>query len=381
MREAGIVGCSVGIVDTDTGRLVFQGAFGFQDLASRKRMTVNTTIRSGSISKSFTGCVILELSERGILRLDEPSLPSLKAGGIEPRTRHGSSADDRLSQITVRHLLDHTAGFRRASVYLANWFVSDWVGKVEHPTSADVIRCALGREKLVFDPGEQHEYANLNFLVLGEIIKIKTGKPYGSVLQELVLSPMGITPAEVHISLVQRDHNSPGRGANEAAHYQQNNVKHDSIFERGKRVSESFGGFDTEIAAPYGAISCSLVGLTKFVSNLYSSRTILSRQSMSEILTPPPYAAHQSNTFPNNLHFYSKGFGVELFRGVPQIAHGGMLQHAGAYFGPANLGDSHQRKYCLVILSNCNLRGSPWVDERLKETVVQWFKNRFSQKS
>lgn len=90
-----VPGYVVGVTGGNVGR--FERAVGFADVQRKRKMTVDTRFRIGSISKTFTATVILRLVESGRLHLDdrlstwEPKLPNAK-------------------RITIRRLLDMTSG-------------------------------------------------------------------------------------------------------------------------------------------------------------------------------------------------------------------------------------------------------------------------------
>ena len=91
------------------GRLVYARGFGWADRKNRVPMQPNALLRIASVSKPFTAAAILRLVEQGRLKLDEPILPYLKKFGAEEE----KNLDPRWRQITIEHLLRHTAGFDR----------------------------------------------------------------------------------------------------------------------------------------------------------------------------------------------------------------------------------------------------------------------------
>ena len=96
--------------------VVYEGAFGFRDMAAASRMSTDTVFRIASMVKLLTSVAALQLMERGKLKLDEP------AGNIDPTLASaqvftGSDAKEvpqlRPAQkpLTLRNLLTHTSGF------------------------------------------------------------------------------------------------------------------------------------------------------------------------------------------------------------------------------------------------------------------------------
>ena len=96
--------------------VVYEGAFGFRDMAAASRMSTDTVFRIASMVKLLTSVAALQLVERGTLKLDEP------AGNIDPAlgsaqvlTGFDAKGVPQLrpaqKPITLRNLLTHTSGF------------------------------------------------------------------------------------------------------------------------------------------------------------------------------------------------------------------------------------------------------------------------------
>ena len=85
-------------------------AYGVKDLVTREAMTPLTPVDLASVSKSFTGLAVAQLTEAGMVDLDAPVsryLPKFRIGG-----------DGEADVITVRHLLEHRSGLTRSADYL-----------------------------------------------------------------------------------------------------------------------------------------------------------------------------------------------------------------------------------------------------------------------
>ncbi|MEM6606911.1 MAG: serine hydrolase domain-containing protein, partial [Pseudomonadota bacterium] len=99
IAEGTLDGASIAIVKR--GRVLFQKGYGYADVIARRPATERTPFRSGSVNKVFTAIAIMQLVERGVLRLDDDINTRILRAGIDtPRGR-----------TTVRHLLTHSAGF------------------------------------------------------------------------------------------------------------------------------------------------------------------------------------------------------------------------------------------------------------------------------
>lgn len=157
-------------------RIVYARAFGFASLAPRRAATVATRYQLASASKSITAQTLLLLAVDGRLSLDEPIarwLPQVTAA-------------DRL---TVRQLLEHVSG-------LPDHYPQSYPAAPRgEPTTPDRILAEWGRHPLLFAPGAQFRYSNLNYLAAGRIAERASGEPLFALQRRLIFAPLGMTGA------------------------------------------------------------------------------------------------------------------------------------------------------------------------------------------
>lgn len=178
-----------------------------------------TPFRIASVVKPMTAAAIRKLLREGRLQPDTRVFPLL---GILPTT--GKTADPRLRDITVQHLLDHRGGWDRS---LGDpMFQSDRISKAlgipGPPTPDEIIRFMVG-EPLQYVPGGPpppgcDAYSNFGYCVLGRVIEKVTGEPYLSYLQRAILSPIDIHSVQLARTLPANRHplepvySDPGTG-------------------------------------------------------------------------------------------------------------------------------------------------------------------------
>ncbi|MBK7600875.1 MAG: beta-lactamase family protein [Acidobacteria bacterium] len=107
MRQNGIAGSSFMLIQDN--QIIAQEFFGLPDQEKPQPMDENVIYHWASITKTFTAIAIMQLRDRGLLKLDDPVIkyvPELKAV-------HNPFGD--INQITIRHLMTHSAGFRSAT--------------------------------------------------------------------------------------------------------------------------------------------------------------------------------------------------------------------------------------------------------------------------
>src|SRR5215467_3675848 len=107
MQKWQIPGGAVGVVKD--GRLVLARGYGWADEEASLVVQPDSLFRIASLTKAITAAAILKLVEDGSLDLDAKAFPMLN--DLQPPA--GATVDGRLSDITVRELLQHSGGWNR----------------------------------------------------------------------------------------------------------------------------------------------------------------------------------------------------------------------------------------------------------------------------
>lgn len=168
-------GVSIGVVHDQ--ELVWAKGFGLADLAAGRPATPATVYRIGSITKTFTATALLQLRDAGRLSLDDPVRRHLPWFGVRGPSPEGP-------EITVRHLLTHTAGLPRDAP------LPYWTDR-EFPTR-EALAEAVREGVALFEPGAGYEYSNLGIALAGEVIAAASGMPWVEYVERHVLAPLGM---------------------------------------------------------------------------------------------------------------------------------------------------------------------------------------------
>ncbi|MCC6391308.1 MAG: DUF1343 domain-containing protein, partial [Bryobacterales bacterium] len=152
------------------GKVVYRKAFGNRALTPAKEtMTADTIFDAASLTKVVaTTASLMKLFEQGKLRISD------KVTVYLPEFQHGKS------DITVRQLMTHFSGLRPDL-------------DLEPPWSGyeTGIQRALV-DKPVAQPGERFIYSDINFILLGEIVRRLGGKPADEFAREAIFLPLGM---------------------------------------------------------------------------------------------------------------------------------------------------------------------------------------------
>ncbi|MFJ2952355.1 serine hydrolase domain-containing protein [Streptomyces sp. NPDC087226] len=164
---------------TDNG-VAWQGSSGVRDLRSGKAADPDARFRAGSTTKVVTAAAVLRLAARGDVDLDasiERYLPGLLGPEFE-------------QPVTVRNLLNHTSGIQ-PGVSWGSTFEEQYAHRYDTLSPRRVVESAVARGP-AFDAGDQQQYLNINYTILGLLIEKVTGRPYASEADRLVLRPAGM---------------------------------------------------------------------------------------------------------------------------------------------------------------------------------------------
>ncbi|SEJ79398.1 CubicO group peptidase, beta-lactamase class C family [Dyadobacter sp. SG02] len=265
-----IPGISLAI--TKDERLVYSKGYGFAEMERIVPVTAESMFRLASLSKPITAIAVLKLVDSGKLTLDQKVFgPS----GILGTTYGKQPYSPQLLQITVRHVLNHTAG-GDAWNHLWNFptridpfYQQEWLNY----SNEQVISAVLDTRPVIEPPGIKMIYSNVGYNIAGRIIEKISGMKYEKYVQENLLKPLGISPETMRIGGTKLSERYP----NEVVYY------------------NSYPGYDQPYDFPVprmdahaGWISTSinLARLLSSVDGMPAKRDILSSASWKAMITP-----------------------------------------------------------------------------------------------
>jgi CubicO group peptidase (beta-lactamase class C family) len=202
--EAGEIPGVVAIAATGE-EVIYQGAFGKRDLGKDAPMTTDSVFWIASMTKAITCAGAMQLVEQGKLSLDEPIgklLPDLASPMVlegfdekgEPIVRPAKT------EITLRHLMTHTAGF---CYDIWNGDMVSYLEKTGLPTITTCKNDAL-KTPLTSDPGTRWEYG-INIDFVGKAIEAASGLRLDAYLRDHMFAPLGMTDTAFRIGPSQRE--------------------------------------------------------------------------------------------------------------------------------------------------------------------------------
>ncbi len=178
LKQNGVVGSS--FVFLRDNKVIAEDFYGSANLAKNQPVDKDTIYHWASNTKPFTGIAIMQLRDRGLLKLDDPVtkyLPELRA----VHNPFGSMDD-----ITIRHLMTHSAGFRNGTW---PWSTGkDW--EPFEPTEYSQLVAMLPYTEIKFKPGSKFSYSNPAIIFLGKIIEKLSGDDYEVYIDKNIFKPL-----------------------------------------------------------------------------------------------------------------------------------------------------------------------------------------------
>ncbi|MGW0841835.1 serine hydrolase domain-containing protein [Streptomyces sp. NPDC002787] len=161
----------------DDNGTVHHLAEGVADRSTKRALGTGDRIRVGSITKTFTAVVLLQLVDEGRIKLDTSVNAYLP--GLLPDKR-----------ITVRHVLSHRSGLYEYTNTLFSPSVAGFENVRDRVfTYRQLMDLSLAKP-LTHKPGAAYGYSNANFVVAGMLIERLTKKPVATAYQDRIIKPL-----------------------------------------------------------------------------------------------------------------------------------------------------------------------------------------------
>jgi CubicO group peptidase (beta-lactamase class C family) len=253
-----IVGASVAVIND--GKLVYAKGFGHADLEKDVLVQPEHLFRVASISKLVTAVAIVKMEELGLLSLDDKVFGR---NGILNDSVYLKFRDKSVERITVRHLLEHSAGWttRSGDPMFQHVQISNLMKKPLPIDAETIIQYVLTHQRLFFAPGTRSAYSNVGYAVLGKVIEKVTSMPYEQYVQQNILFPMGIYNMKLGRSYYEQ------RDLSETAYYDKEGAELRLAYDgTGKLVPRQYGGSDIATLGAAGGWIASTIDLMKLMT-------------------------------------------------------------------------------------------------------------------
>lgn len=264
LKDAGIIGSS--FVFLKDNKIIAQEFYGAANLEKNQKTDANTIYHWASNTKPFTGIAIMQLRDRGLLKLDDAAIKYL------PELGAVHNPFGKMNEITIRHLLNHSAGFRNSTFPYKNG--KNW--QPFEPTRYEQVEAMLPFTEILFKPGSKYGYSNLGIVFLGQIIERLTGDDYEVYVDKNILKPL-----EMHRSYFDA-----------TPYHLLKHRSHSYFIENGRRTEGRFDA-DSGITVSNSGLNSPLPDIIKYLDFLIGDAGkkeihdgILKRSSLEEMFQP-----------------------------------------------------------------------------------------------
>jgi CubicO group peptidase (beta-lactamase class C family) len=313
-RQYGVPAMSVAI--SKGGRFVYDHAGGMADRQHVAQAQQDTLFRIADLSKPITAVTIFSLIEQGKLHLTD----KIFGPGSILNTKFGNPPNQPyLTEVTVDHLLTHTAGGWAADANDPMLHNNGW-------DMAKLITSTIQNVPLGSAPGTQWIYSNFGYCLLGRVIEQVTGQPYDAYVEANILAPCGINGMQIARNSERQ------RASNEVIYVGQ--FSEDPYKINITRMDSTDGWI---------ASSTQLVQFLNHVAGAPGIPALLKPETIRAMTTPAP-------AYPQGDARYARGWMVSS-SGV------GSWWHSGSLPGSTSLMVHNPDGSCMAAL--CNTRSEP----------------------
>jgi CubicO group peptidase (beta-lactamase class C family) len=284
-------GCAVLVIKD--GKPAFRKGYGISDLRTLHAIGPETNFRLASLTKQFTAMAIMLLVHDGKLRYDDNL-----TGIFSDFPAYGRA-------ITIRHLLNHTAGLIDYEDIIDKRYAgipNDKIPQIKDPEVLTLLKQQSGTK---FSPGTRWDYSNSGYVVLAMVVEKISGMGFGDFLRERIFKPLAM------------DHTiAYDQGKNEVTNRAYGHTKTDKTWRETDQSSTSATLGD-------GGIYTSLDDLDKWDRAL-TGYTLLTSKEMEPALAPPTNQGTRMQKQDGALApRYGFGWFLEPYRGHTRYSHYG----------------------------------------------------------
>ncbi len=305
INEIQLVGASGGVMRNN--EVILARGYGYADLNKKVEATEHTVYRIGSITKQFTALAIMVLVEQGKVNLNDIMLDYLPN---YPQRDH---------KVTIDQLLNHTSGIKSYTDIEKFWEIS------ERDLSRNEIVDLFSSEPIEFSPGENFQYNNSGYYLLGLIIENVSGMSYADFLKTNVWQPLEMFDT-YYLGKIKNVKNI-------ATGY--DHKDNGFVLARALGMDNPFSG---------GSLGSSVLDLLKWQTALNENK-LISRQSYNKMIEPGILTDGKHTT-------YGYGFFMSNLNGHRKIDHGGTINGF-----RAQLSAYPDDGFTVTVL--CNLNSAP----------------------
>jgi len=184
-----VAGFNGNVLVAKKGKIIYENSFGWANYPHQDSLTINSQFQLASVTKTITSTAILQLMERGKLKLNQDVrdfFPNFPYPGV-----------------TIRLLLTHRSGMMNYVYFIDDIYRAEHRDQRKGLTNQQAMDMIAQYKPAPFNkPDKRFLYNNSNFMVLGSIIEKVTGISYAQYVKENIFIPAGMKNTDVYSTAV-----------------------------------------------------------------------------------------------------------------------------------------------------------------------------------
>lgn len=319
------------ILVKDKGSVILQKSYGYSDIENPKQHTTNSTFNIASIAKLFTSTAIMQLKEKGKIKLIDPVQKFLPTFPY--------------SNITIKHLLTHTSGLP----YIFDEIIRS--EKIMPNLNNDYILNNLKNRELLREPGSKWEYSNTAYCILVLVVEKVTGTKFSEYVKKNIFQKADMSNT----------------------YFYENDYSKIRSYEEDNFFKGKFNRVDTNVffkltQGIYGAdgVLSTTVDLDKFQYAFFNGK-LLKKETVDEILQPT--VLNDGKVIKVDGGMTDSYFGLGWFI-LPDTTNGKIVGHTGGVPGSLSFFFTNpSQKQAVILLDNTHSSRTYSTGENLIELL------------
>lgn len=311
MKDYEIVGGAFLMVHED--QIIDHRTYGMAHIANKYAVDADTIFHWASITKTLTGIAIMQLRDRGRLKLGDPITKHV------PELREVHNPFGSMDEITIGMLMSHTAGFRGGT-----WpFGGDKDWHPAEPTKWSQLVAMMPYTEILFKPGSRYSYSNPGIVYLGKVIERLSGEDFEVYMEKNVLRPLDMRSSYYDTT----------------PYHLLKHRSHSYSISRDGKMTEGRFDMDTGITVSNGGLNAPLTDMAKYLKFLIGDPkrqteydVILKRSSLEEMFVPVMEVLDEPKDGSGRRDQIGRSFFVEDNFGQRFIGHSGHQNNFALHF-------------------------------------------------
>eukprot|EP01133_Synstelium_polycarpum_P001158 gene1158-1326_t len=304
----------IGIAISNREKNLFTALYHHDKIKTPVPSLEKSLFRVASVSKLFTCIALLQLVEKGVVKLSDPISKYMPQ--CTPSSPEGMEKDA-YKTITVFHLMRHTSGMIREPIE-GNYFNRS---QCDLPALVE----SMSRSVLVNRPGTVQKYSNAAISLVAYIVEVASGEMFEDYVEKHVLKPIGMcntTFKNIHTATRVIDESEVRTAVGHMWRYWDEDSTSVNVYQESPTTHFGMNGA--------GGLRATLPEICSFMRVfLNGGDPLIGEETMRQMLTPQPFDSPvpANKTYAANPTIYTRGLGAEVDQiyGLLYAKHGGAI--------------------------------------------------------